>query len=547
MKIGSLKYIYVLSLTAALLSACGQTNEAEGTAELPPYTTASSVKIIYDTAPPYSETEYSRKTSVSENTVPDLQTLPEETEPVTQTVPSEISEETTVSTSISLSLEDVPDVGISEYYLKTQTQRTVSTQTSPSSVPTSSATTVTTAPSASPSETSVSTTVPTAAEESSGVVTVSESGINAVPMEPLNEALTDGRISSYTGREIISHPYSYYTLTDKYKGLYDKMVSAMLDYEEQIHFDTEENVSFQDIFDIYQLVYNDEYRLFYISPTIEYLKDYDSGNITEMKFSYNFTQAQVSSMRARIESEADGILSKITPLMNDYDMVKLFHDSVITSCEYKETDNQNTVYGCLVEKQALCQGYSRTFTYLCSEAGIDSFVVLGVAGEPHMWNVVKMDGDYYHIDLTWDDPDNKSAPDSVRYDYFGITDERIRQLRQVDDYDYAVPAANGTKYQYYQYNNLVASSYSDAKQIIEREAAKASETKSSTVQFMCYDDTAYNEITGKLFSSSGDNVIGILSGALPSAVNKFDTDSVYHNSNKSTRTVKIFLTYAENG
>ena len=247
-----------------------------------------------------------------------------------------------------------------------------------------------------------------------------------------------------------------------------------------------------------------------------------------------------------MDKAADNILSMITPEMNDYDIVKLFHDYIIRNCTYDEKSaNPNTIYGTLVEKEALCQGYAQSFTYLCSLAGIDSLIVLGVANEPHMWNIVKMDNDYYHIDLTWDDPDRAKSPDSVRYDYFGLTDERIRELRQVDDYDYEVPKAEGTKYQYYYYNNLVAGSVAEAKSLISSEALNAAETKASTVQILCADDKVFADVTGVLFGNSSDNVIGLLGGIRDKAKNRFNTESIYHNSNSSTRTVKIFLEYLD--
>lgn len=530
------------ALFALCLCACvGETEYPEGADSLPTFTTTESVKIIYDTAP--------TTTTVSETTAPvssedETSSVSEET-----SVCETVTESETAQTSISLSIEDVPDVGISEYYEKTQTQRTISTETefSPVIVSEETSETVSVTTAASVSERVTDTQSSLTAASSVSVTTVAEELIT-LPEEnvrrDINEQLTDGRISKYTGRKIISHPYSYYTLSEKHKALYDKLVSAMLGHEDKIKFSSDE-ITFDELFDIYQLIYNDEYRLFYISPTIDYVTDRETGYIASMKFNYTYDKTETEKMKADIEAEADKILSKITSAMNDYDIVKLFHDSIITSCTYKSTDNQNTIYGCLVGKEALCQAYSRTFTYLCSEAGIESFVVLGVANEPHMWNVVKMDGDYYHIDLTWDDPDRADSPDSVRYDYFGLTDKRIRELRQVDDYDYEIPKAEGTKYQYYYYNDLVAASESEAEKLLEREVLAAAAEKRSTVQFMCADDEVYAAVTDKFFGSSSENVIGMLDKIKPNAAHSFNTDSIYHNSNKSTRTVKIFLDYSE--
>lgn len=536
------------AFAAALLylTACG--NEVEypdGADTLPTYSATGTVLTVYDTS---EHTTPETTVTTSQTTASEVTTVPEtesETETETETVPSE--SETTQSSAQSLSLEDIPEVGISEYYEKTQTTPPLPTTTAAPSQTTASVSTAESVIS-SVSESASSDNTSTAQVSEEGVVTSSAETVvsSADVSSGLNEKLTDGRKSKYSGREIISHPYSYYTLDEKHKKLYDKLVSAMLDCDTQIQFTSDENISFDDLFDTYQLIYNDENRLFYISPTIEYVSDRATGNISSMKVNYTFSKEEIRSMQAEIDEETDKILSMITPDMNDYDIVKLFHDYIIVNCTY-DTDakNPNSIYGTLVEKDALCQGYSQSFTYLCSLAGIDSFIVLGVANEPHMWNVVKMDGDYYHVDLTWDDPDRAKSPDSVRYDYFGLTDERIRELRQFDDYDYEIPEAKGTKYQYYYYNNLVAGSVSEAKALIESEVLKAAKTKASTIQILCADDEVFKEVTDVFFGNSRDNVIGILGNIKDKAENRFNTESIYHNSNSSTRTVKIFLEYLD--
>lgn len=532
------------AFAAALLylSACGSEVEyPEGADTLPTYSATGTVITIYDTS---ERTTPETTVTTSQTTAAETTTVSEtETESDTETVPSQ--SETEASSSHSLSLEDVPDVGISEYYEKTQTTPSLTTATSaPVQTPASVSTDITSVSTNASSDdviTSSASSDSMAASSSESVVSTAD-----VSASGLNNKLTDGRTSKYTGRNIISHPYSYYTLDKKHQQLYDKLVSAMLDCDTKIKFDTEEEISFDDLYDTYQLIYNDENRLFYISPTIEYVKDAATGFVISMNVDYTYSKEQITSMQAEIDEETDKILSMITPEMSDYDIVKLFHDYIIVNCTYNtNAANPNSIYGVLAEKNALCQGYSQSFTYLCSLVGIDSFIVLGVANEPHMWNVVKMDEDYYHIDLTWDDPDRAKSPDSVRYDYFGLTDDRIRELRQFDDYDYEIPEAKGTKYQYYYYNNLVAGSVSEAKALIESEALKAAETKASTIQILCADDNVYKEVTDVFFGNSSDNIIGILGGIKDKAKNRYNTESIYHNNNKSTRTVKIFLEYLD--
>ena len=92
----------------------------------------------------------------------------------------------------------------------------------------------------------------------------------------------------------------------------------------------------------------------------------------------------------------------------------------------------------------VCQAYSELFYLLCIRAGVDCQIVYGDSnGVGHAWNLVELDGDYYHIDVTFDDP----IPDRagrVYYDYFCLTDSELSADHSWVKADY--PAANGTKY-----------------------------------------------------------------------------------------------------
>ena len=73
------------------------------------------------------------------------------------------------------------------------------------------------------------------------------------------------------------------------------------------------------------------------------------------------------------------------------------------------------VYGALIEGKAICEGYTKAFQYLCYLVGINSNQVVG---KKHMWNVVKIGGEWYQVDLTWDDTiAKKNRRNNSGYDY----------------------------------------------------------------------------------------------------------------------------------
>lgn len=104
---------------------------------------------------------------------------------------------------------------------------------------------------------------------------------------------------------------------------------------------------------------------------------------------------------------------------SDFEKIKLIHDYIITNSIYDMSTNQNTAYDCLVEGISACQGYAALTYKMMEEAGIPCRIIAGHGlGEPHAWNIVKLDGLWYNIDCTWDDPVGAVSKDYIGYDYF---------------------------------------------------------------------------------------------------------------------------------
>ena len=162
-----------------------------------------------------------------------------------------------------------------------------------------------------------------------------------------------------------------------------------------------------------------------------------SGKALRLTINYiGGTAANGGASRAAMEA-ADAILAQtVTAGMSDYDIAKALHDYLVLNCVY-DYDNylrhtvpaeSYTADGALLEGTAVCAGYARAYQLLMQEAGIPCEYVSGYAGGGHAWNVVEIDGTWYHVDTTWDDP----VPDRagyVRYDYFLKSDDYMRANR----------------------------------------------------------------------------------------------------------------------
>lgn len=137
---------------------------------------------------------------------------------------------------------------------------------------------------------------------------------------------------------------------------------------------------------------------------------------------------QIDKGIVAIEQVKDIIISKLSG--TDYDKLLFIHDFLLNNVEYDSTYNSTGtygVYGALIEKKAVCEGYAKAFKYLANAAGIECEIMQGVATnsrnitENHAWNCVKLENKWYEVDCTWDDPiiiGNGKITNDIKYKYF---------------------------------------------------------------------------------------------------------------------------------
>ncbi|MHB8062993.1 MAG: stalk domain-containing protein [Ruminiclostridium sp.] len=175
---------------------------------------------------------------------------------------------------------------------------------------------------------------------------------------------------------------------------------------------------------------------------------------------------------AVLDKVKDIVLKVIKVSMTDYEKELAIHDYLVLNYKYDYDNYKNdtipdesyTVYGLLIKGTGVCQAYAEATNLLLNSVGIECKMVIGTSkGDSHGWNVVKLEDEYYMLDVTGDDP----APDKagqVRYDYFNVTADQLAIDHEWDSSNW--PIANGTKYNYFIYNNLVVNNYNEFKQLV---------------------------------------------------------------------------------
>ena len=151
------------------------------------------------------------------------------------------------------------------------------------------------------------------------------------------------------------------------------------------------------------------------------------------------------------QAEAERVVDElITSGMSDYEVVKTLHDYLVTHCDYDyRVDIGNMPFvshqaeGALLKGTAVCSGYAKAYEAMLDAAGILNETITGYAGGYHAWNLVQVDGQWYHVDTTWDDPTTQGG-DYIRYTYF-LKSDKVMVSRSHRDWE-DVHACTSTKY-----------------------------------------------------------------------------------------------------
>lgn len=138
-------------------------------------------------------------------------------------------------------------------------------------------------------------------------------------------------------------------------------------------------------------------------------------------------EEDVKDASTKLNNIRNGIIAQLTG--DTYNKILQVHDCIVDNIEYRTEisgHNSYNIYGALVNKSAVCEGYAESFKYIMDALNIPCILVVGEATnsngttESHEWNYVQIDGKWYAVDTTWDDPIlvNGYLTNNIKYKYF---------------------------------------------------------------------------------------------------------------------------------
>ena len=173
------------------------------------------------------------------------------------------------------------------------------------------------------------------------------------------------------------------------------------------------------------------------------------------------TSSLTEKNKAILDNCIEVIREVIADQMTEYEKELAVHDWLVGWSSYDTEANNNSPtakpspdndnpYGLFYHRKSICSGYTSSFQLFMDMLGIECITVNGFARNrrtDHAWNMVRLGGEWYCVDVTWDDPVASIQSDFVSHDYFNVTSRYMRDTQHIWD-DNGVPEATATAFSY---------------------------------------------------------------------------------------------------
>lgn len=194
----------------------------------------------------------------------------------------------------------------------------------------------------------------------------------------------------------------------------------------------------------------------YLSCTVTSIK-WTTSSTGNGIYNVNVNATHVSTAYEKIETDKiiENIISTIiTPQMTDHEKVKAVHDYIVLNSEYDTSHTYYSDYNLLTQAKSVCNGYALLTYNMLNKLNIPTKFVFGSSdSESHVWNMVKLGDNWFHLDTTWNDP-VPNMENIVSYDYYMLTDNEILE-NHIMAQNQNLPVS---KTKYYDYLNKLSSS-----------------------------------------------------------------------------------------
>ena len=242
--------------------------------------------------------------------------------------------------------------------------------------------------------------------------------------------------------------YNEYYLENNYKYVQNTDTKYATNYQEilNIFYTT---INSGDCFSFYcdydncisdmRKIIDDKYIITNINNFVHPFNSFDTINVdvsndgkVTIKTKKLYKEDEIEFIKKYID---DFINTKLNLSMSNYDKIKTFHDHIVNSTKYDENNSfeSYTAYNLITSGLSICGGYSDIMSIYLNTLGIKNYKI---ASSNHIWNLVELDGVWYHLDVTWDDPIASDGKQYLIHNFFMVTTDKLLSLDKVEhNYD----------------------------------------------------------------------------------------------------------------
>lgn len=257
--------------------------------------------------------------------------------------------------------------------------------------------------------------------------------------------------------------FYYNILTDDQKKIYSSIAIAIKNLDSKAKIKdynyVDDATTMQDVKVAVQNLFLDHPEVFYVKNdyTVSTIELVNSKRI-EVELGYMVSgQSDLDDKISKINQELEPIITA-AKAMDKFNAEVYIHDKICQlATYYKYTDiNEvpeqcHSIYGCFVGKSAVCDGLAKALQIALAKVNVENILVTGnLQGQAHAWNLVKLDNDWYHVDITSDKSvkNESTNKEEIVHSYFNITAEQIKATNTID-LEANLPVATATTYNYY--------------------------------------------------------------------------------------------------
>lgn len=236
--------------------------------------------------------------------------------------------------------------------------------------------------------------------------------------------------------------WGYNRLTSTQKAVYERLFASVKKHGENIEI-SDIKAKEKDIDAAYWAFDYDNPQFFALGNGFSYRYYPSTGVVATLSPKYGRTAEQERSIHLIFDVVSRFVIRSAEDYSSDYEKLKYVHDWIVNKTNYSLTAPvyKSEADGVIVYGTALCEGYSKAFMYFAQSLGYDCICVVGQAnGGAHMWNMVKIGGSWYHVDVTFDDPVMSDGSHTLTHDFFLLSTTEISRTHKIDS-PVTVPSA----------------------------------------------------------------------------------------------------------